>query len=207
MDGTWFYQYSLSHNVSIIHHRMSSSYPSHVYKNELAVLGDHVDHARSKRFEHIGWTEQTWPYDHPALSGECHKNTVQLCEQLDQYSEYTPIIVWGAIDDPDVGRPPRTVPEAEICGQVHFWVEVPTKKTTYILDISSELPSRHGKPYVSPDLPDLYHRPDYCRLRYDQSITSDDLLNVSDYIRLVDNNYRLSEEEINDIKEANSNQH
>jgi len=147
-----------------------------------------VSAARQTRFSDHGIAEEEGRrFEDPPLIGECHLNSLALCEELFE-AGFEPILVWGALhfEDPNGCSdldPPQTVADAEAKGAVHFWVELEWGEDTLVADISSELPIQFGEPYVDFELPYCYVRPADCRFVYEpgRGITTNQLRNEEGY--------------------------
>jgi hypothetical protein len=158
------------------------------HEHRLDTVRECVSAARQSRFSDHGIVEEEGEqYKDPPLIGECHLNSLALCEELYD-AGFEPILVWGALHfaDPNGNSerdPPETVAEAESRGAVHFWAELEWDEKTLVVDISSELPVQFGEPYIDFELPYCYIRPVDSRFLYEpeRGITSNQLRNIEGY--------------------------
>lgn len=169
---------------------MSSTNPSDSTSRDskLNRVRECVSAARQSRLIDHGREEEVGGHcGDPPLIGECHLNTLALCEELYD-AGFEPVLVWGALhfEDPNGSsefEPPQTVADAESRGAIHFWAELDWGDETLVVDISSELPIQFGEPYVDFELPYCYVRPEACRFVYEpgRGITSNQLRNEEGY--------------------------
>lgn len=168
------------------------------HEDRLELVRDGVSAARRSRFSDHGMEEEESRYEDPPLIGECHFNALALCEELYEMG-FEPILVWGALhfEDPNGESewgPPETVSEAESRGAIHFWVELEWADRTLVVDISSELPTQFGEPYIDFELPYCYIRPEGCRFLYEpeRGITVNRLRNEEGYRSLREDGLGIS---------------
>ena len=123
-----------------------------------------IEEAIERRLEASGKLAQNSPYG--PLLGYCFSNSVVLHDVLDNHDIDARIAGGGrAYDLPDEDEETDFAPEtaAELSEGIplHYWVEVETPDTTYVLELATETRPNRGPPAIHEGLPDdLVRYPD-----------------------------------------------